>query len=100
MRQDANRYEPCPVDTAIIQLDAKILRLVEILAANAHDVWAAQRLSEGWEWGPRRCDATKKHPCLIPYASLPESEKEYDRSMVLETIKTLVVLGYQISETA
>jgi|SRR5215217_3076924 hypothetical protein len=100
MRQEANRYEPRPIDTTTIQLDAKLLTLAELLAENAHDVWAAQRLSEGWQWGPRRCDATKKHPCLLPYTSLPESEKVYDRSMVLETIKALVVLGYQISDAA
>ncbi len=44
----------------------------------------------------RRNDEAKKHPCLVPYAELPESEKEYDRRMAEETIKAIVTLGYRI----
>jgi RyR domain len=95
-----NKYEPRPVDTSTVQLDAELLRLSELLAANAHDVWAARRIAEGWVWGPRRSDTTKQHPCLVPYESLPQSEQEYDRTAVLETIKMLITLGYQISKRA
>ena len=31
---------------------------------------------QAWTWGPVRDDAAKKHPCLVPYDELPESEKE------------------------
>ena len=37
-------------------------------------------------------------PCLITYDELPESEKDYDRSMVLETIKLVIALGYSIEK--
>jgi RyR domain len=100
MEEFVEKYEPRPVDTTTIKLDAEILELAELLAANAHDVWATRRMAEGWEWGPRRCDSTKKHPCLLPYSALPESEKEYDRSMALETIKVLVALGYHVTKSA
>jgi hypothetical protein len=56
------------------------------------------RLSEGWIWGPKRDDAKKTHPCLVPYAELPESEKEYDRQTALETIKAILALGYRIEQ--
>jgi ryanodine receptor 2 len=72
--------------------------LLERLAENTHDVWAAQRIKEGWEYGPMRDDANKKHPCLVPYADLPESEKEYDRKTSAETIKAVMALGYVISK--
>ena len=49
-------------------------------------------------FGPTRDDSHKKHPCLIPYADLPESEKEYDRKMAAETLKAIVLLGYRIEE--
>ena len=44
-----------------------------------------------------RNDKLKQHSCLIPYEDLPESEKAYDRSLALSTLKTLLALGYSIS---
>ena len=90
-------YTPVPIDTTAIQLPASLIALVEQLAENTHDVWALQRLSTGWTWGPTRDDAHKKHPCLVPYADLPEQEKEYDRKTALETIKAIVKLGYRVT---
>jgi hypothetical protein len=72
------------------------LELTERLAENAHDIWAQQRLTEGWTYGPERNDKQKNHPCLIPYADLPDSEKQYDRNAALETLKAIVALGYRI----
>lgn len=90
-------YTPKPIDTSAIQLAPDILDLTERLAENTHDVWARQRLAEGWTHGPTRNDAEKKHPCLIPYAELPDSEKEYDRKTAMETIKAILALGYKIT---
>lgn len=90
------RYDPKPIDTDTITLTSDILALTERLAENAHDVWAQQRLADGWTWGPDRNDSAKKHPCLVPYAELPESEKEYDRSAALQTLKATLALGYRI----
>jgi len=67
-----------------------------MLARNAHDIWARQRLADGWRFGPRRDDAKKEHPCLVPYEDLPESEKVYDRSAAMETLKAILALGYRI----
>jgi hypothetical protein len=89
-------YQPKPADTSAIKLPEDIADLVEKLAENSHDVWAKQRMSEGWTYGPSRDDATKKHPDLVPYADLPESEKEYDRLLSTQTIKLILSLGYQI----
>jgi hypothetical protein len=33
---------------------------------------------------------------LIPYEELPESEKEYDRSAAMLTLKAITALGYRI----
>ena len=38
----------------------------------------------------------KTHPSLVPYAQLPESEKEYDRRTSQETVKVLMKLGFEI----
>jgi RyR domain len=89
-------YEPRPIDTAKVQLSEQLLQLTEELAENAHDNWARRRLSEGWTWGPVRDDAAKKHPDLVPYGDLPESERHYDRDTAMETLKAIIALGYRI----
>src|SRR2546425_4273807 len=87
-------YTPQPIRTAGVALGQGLMDLAEILAKNAHERWAEQRLTEGWRYGPKRDDERKEHPCLVPYESLPESEKTYDRTMALETLRVLVALGY------
>jgi RyR domain len=91
-------YQPRPVATDKVALPHELVHLSERLAENAHDIWAKQRLAEGWQWGPHREDEQKQHPCLVPYAALPEGEKEYDRLMAMETLKTILVLGFQITK--
>lgn len=93
-----NQYEPRPIDTASIALPAGISDLIERLAENNHDIWAAQRMAEGWTYGPTRNDATRQHPDLVPYADLPEGEKEYDRQTAVGLIKAVVALGYSVEK--
>jgi ryanodine receptor 2 len=89
-------YDPQPIETSVIELSPEILSLTEWLAENTHDIWAAQRLADGWSWGPERNDARQETPCLVPYADLPDSEKQYDRKAALATLRAIVALGYQI----
>jgi ryanodine receptor 2 len=89
-------YRPQPIDTSRVALSDDILRLTEQLAHHAHEVWAAERLRLGWRLGPRRDDERREHPCLVPYAALPDSEKQLDRNAALETLKAIIALGYRI----
>lgn len=89
-------YTPRPLDTSRVTLPDSLSALLEKLAENTHEVWAVQRIKDGWTYGPQRNDAAKKHPCLVPYDQLPESEKEYDRNSATETLKLVLALGYQI----
>jgi len=89
-------YRPQPIDTSRVTLPKDLLDLTERLAENAHEIWARQRIAEGWTYGPRRDDAAKRHPDLVPYGELPESEKVYDRNAAMETLKAIVALGYRI----
>ena len=89
-------YKPKPIDTSNIQLSPEILKLTEKIAKNAHNTWAAQRIKDGWKYGRKRNDAKKEHQCLVPYHKLPESEKEYDRMVAMETLKAIIAMGYRI----
>ena len=89
-------YSPEPIDTAQIELDEELEHLVLQLLENTHDNWATQRIKEGWSYGPRRDDALRQHPGLVPFEELSEDEKEYDRLLVTETLKAVLALGYEI----
>jgi hypothetical protein len=91
-------YVPQPIDTSRVRLPPEITDLMEKLARNAHDHWAKQRMAEGWTYGPSRDDARKKHPCLVPYEQLPDSEREYDRTAARETLKAIIASGYRIAK--
>jgi len=91
-------YTPNPLDTSAVVLPEALLGLLERLAENTHEVWAAQRMNDGWTYGPKRDDSNKHHPCLVPYSDLPESEKEYDRKTAGETLKAVMALGYSIDK--
>lgn len=89
-------YQPQPINTVDVELSAELKALTEQLAENVHEVWSAGRIADGWKYGETRDDARKLHPCLVPYNQLPESEKEYDRNTAMQTIKTIIKLGYKI----
>ncbi|RST77319.1 Ryanodine receptor Ryr [Siminovitchia acidinfaciens] len=65
-------------------------------AENSHEVWALQRVDEGWTYGKKRDDQQKHHPNLLPYSQLKEDEKDYVRNTAMETLKTVISLGYEI----
>ena len=90
------QYIPQQIDTADVKLPKELELLVEFMAKNVHEVWAAAQIKEGWTYGRERDDANKKHPNLIPYSALPDSEKGYDRLMALDTIKLVKKLGSEI----
>ncbi len=89
-------YKPKPEDTSNISIPTDLQSLIEKIAENVHEVWAAQRISEGWVYGQVKDSSLKTTPCLVPYNELPESEKEYDRSTAVETIKLVIKFGYEI----
>ena len=55
-------------------------------------------MAEGWRDGPRRDDACKEHPGLVPYEELTDSEKEYDRNTALQTLQAIIAPGYRIEK--
>ena len=88
-----------PVDTSNVQLPEELMELAEVIAKNVHNVWATNRIKEGWTYGPVRDDQKRETPCLIPYEELPEEEKAYDRNTALGTLKFIVAQGFEIRKT-
>src|SRR5689334_25216744 len=91
-------YTPQTIDTSRVRLTPEMEDLVEKLARNNHDNWARKRINEGWRYGATRNDERKEHPDLVPYDDLSEGEKEYDRKTVVEALKAMVALGYELKK--
>ena len=92
------KYIPCPIDTSDIQLPEELTPLLEAMAKNVHEIWAQERINQGWTYGKERDDTKKRHPCLIAYEDLPEEEKVYDRNTSVETLKLILKLGFTINK--
>ena len=95
MKKD-NKYTPNPINTSDVLLPNNLNELAEQIAKNVHEVWAETRIAQGWTYGKERDDQRKKHPCLVPYEELPESEKIYDRNTSQQTLKLIMLLGFKI----
>ncbi|XP_071036526.1 ryanodine receptor [Parasteatoda tepidariorum] len=90
-------FVPEPVDTTGVTLPGYVENVREKLAANIHEVWAMNKIGAGWSYGDVRDDARKKHPCLTSFDRLPMAEKRYDTTLALQTLKTIMSLGYHIT---
>jgi hypothetical protein len=91
-------YQPAPINTSDVILDQEQLELMKLLARNNHEIWARQRIQDGWRFGPARNDERKEHPSLIPFAELSESERAYDEIMAAEMLKAMIALGFRIEK--
>uniref|UniRef100_A0A8C1V9U0 Ryanodine receptor 3 n=1 Tax=Cyprinus carpio TaxID=7962 RepID=A0A8C1V9U0_CYPCA len=70
--------------------------LVDKLAENAHNVWAKDRIKQGWTYGIQQDLKNRRNPRLVPYALLDERTKKSNRDSLREAIRTLVGYGYFI----
>lgn len=50
-------------------------------------MWAMNKIEAGWQYGERRDDIRKIHPCLVPFDRLPSAEKRYDSQLAVQTLK-------------
>lgn len=44
----------------------------------SHNNWLEHKRADGWVWGPVKDTDKKEHPCFLPYAQLPDSQKVKD----------------------
>lgn len=95
---NSDEYIPHPINLDDVEVEDELIELREAIAENAHEVWAETRRNEGWTYGPKRDDCKKHHPDMLPYNRLPESEKEYDRLMAMNTIKLVKKLGWTLTK--
>lgn len=90
-------FVPKPVETSDINLPPYIESVRDKLAENTHEVWSMNKIDAGWVYSETRNDVDKTHPCLTSFERLPLNEKKYDTTLALQTLKTLIAIGYRIT---
>ncbi len=66
---------------------------IEMLSILEHDRWVEERISSGWVYGPKKDSDNRVSPYILPWDSLPEDIKEYDRDAVCDIIPVLGSMG-------
>jgi hypothetical protein len=44
----------------------------------SHKNWMAQKTRDGWVYGKEKRPEVKMHPCMVPYAQLPQEQRSKD----------------------
>ncbi|KAI7804180.1 putative ryanodine receptor 3-like [Triplophysa rosa] len=92
----SNGYKPAPLDLSDVKLTPGQELLVDKLTENAHNVWAKDRVKQGWTYGIQQDVKSKRNPRLVPYALLDERTKKSNRDSLREAIRTLIGYGYSV----
>lgn len=76
-----------PADTRLYRDDAGL----KALAVLEHDRWNAERRLDGWAHAdlPRKDEARKLHPNLVPYEALSPEVQAYDVAFIEQTARLL-----------
>ncbi len=54
----------------------------------SHECWLKEKAETGWKYGPVKDPGKKEHPCFVPYAQLPESQRAKD-DLFLATVRAV-----------
>ena len=92
----ALNFNPYPADLAAIELPISTEAIIGVLARNAHDVWALEKLRAGWNYGKVNDVSEKLHADLVAYDDLGTMQRSYDFLMVEKTLKAIVAHGFAI----
>jgi hypothetical protein len=80
--------------TAIVQNIELDKDTVEKLAKACHDIFYDSLKAKHYTYGPVTDKRKSEHSSLVPYASLPENEKEQNRENVRDIPNKLAIAGY------
>ncbi|KAL3320659.1 Ryanodine receptor 3 [Cichlidogyrus casuarinus] len=92
----SNGYKPQPLDLSQVRLNQKLENLVSQLAENTHNMWARDRINQGWTYGLTEDTTNKRSPHLVPFLEVDEFIQQSNRETSLETVKTLLAYGFTI----
>uniref|UniRef100_A0A3Q3K423 Ryanodine receptor 2b (cardiac) n=1 Tax=Monopterus albus TaxID=43700 RepID=A0A3Q3K423_MONAL len=94
--EQATGYRPSPVDLSQIFLSTAHENVVNLLAENEHNVWARERIKQGWTYGTQQDVKAKRSPYLVPYSLLDERRRRVGRESVKDAVCILLAYGYSL----
>ncbi|XP_016323833.1 ryanodine receptor 2 [Sinocyclocheilus anshuiensis] len=94
--QLSSGYKPAPMDLSHIKLASTQEAMVDKLAENAHNVWARDRIRQGWTYGVQQDIKSKRNPRLVPYVLLDERTKKSNKDSLREAVRTLLGYGFNL----
>ncbi|KAM4729154.1 ryanodine receptor 2-like [Anableps anableps] len=89
-------YRPAPIDLRQIILSSVDEDVVTLLAENQHNVWARERIKQGWTYGPQQDIKGKRSPHLVPYSLVDERMRKAGMESVREAVCILLAFGYSL----
>ncbi|KAG8123547.1 hypothetical protein E2320_018933 [Naja naja] len=89
-------YKPAPMDLSCIKLTPSQESMVDKLAENAHNVWARDRIRQGWTYGIQQDVKNRRNPRLVPYTLLDDRTKKSNKDSLREAVRTLISYGYNL----
>ncbi|XP_029091765.1 ryanodine receptor 1 [Monodon monoceros] len=92
----SNGYKPAPLDLSHVRLTPAQTMLVDRLAENGHNVWARDRVAQGWTYSSVQDIPARRNPRLVPYRLLDEATKRSNRDSLCQAVRTLLGYGYNI----
>ncbi|XP_061915089.1 ryanodine receptor 2-like isoform X1 [Entelurus aequoreus] len=94
--EQASGYRPAPVDVSQVFISPIHEEAVNLLAENQHNVWARERIKQGWTYGAQQDAKAKRSPNLVPYSLLDESSSRVAQKVVRQALCTLLAYGYSL----
>lgn len=99
-RHARHKLDAVGIDRSIVDKEVACLRLQqneEELAVLEHLRWTAERILDGWKFGPEKSVPLRVSPYLAPWSELSESIRDYDRASI-RTLANLVQKGQILGE--
>jgi hypothetical protein len=94
------RSELRQIGVRLINVEGPLLDLydeeIEQLAAMEHWRWWTERRSLGWKHGTLRDDVARRHPLLVEWADLTDSDRERNRLLVRAAPKIAAAAGMSL----
>lgn len=91
-------YQPSPCDISCTKIDDNMTSLANKFAEHQHAMWVHDRISDGWLYGKKFDDDTKRDPKMIHFYKLPQEAKDQYLVQATRTVRVLSVMGWRVME--
>lgn len=98
------QFEPVPAPAwshAPEYMKEALIKAIRLVLQGAtpektHELWLSDKRTDGWTYGRIKDAYSRKHPCLVPYESLPQAQK--DKNDLLVAIVGIFAAAIHLSE--